>query len=94
MVYWYQLGEHLLYSRADLGFHVRWALRGQPVWPVLIKVMLQIPAPSDGEDSKPMILGFAKQIATWMNQQEERDEAAKKPNCTIRSNSQAPPEEE
>ncbi len=40
---WYQLGGHVLYERFDMG-RVRWALRGQPKWPVLTKVMLQISA--------------------------------------------------
>jgi EpsI family protein len=86
VVFWYQLGEHLLYGRSDLGFKVRWALRGQPQWPVLIKVMLQIPAPAESEEAKPLILDFTKQVATWMNKQEERSEAAGGMNCTIRSN--------
>jgi hypothetical protein len=52
--------------------------------------MLQIPAPMESEESKPLILAFAKQIATWMNNQEERDEAKGGMNCTIRSDSSAP----
>ena len=61
VVYWYQLGEHVLFGRWDLGW-VRWALRGQPKWPALIKVMLQISAPEQ-EDAKTAILGFAEQVA-------------------------------
>ena len=51
VVYWYQLGEHVLFGRWDLGLKVRWALAGKPKWPALIKVMLQIPA-SEPEDRK------------------------------------------
>ena len=51
VVYWYQLGEHVLFDRWDLGMKVRWALRGRPKWPALIKVMLQISAPDVNEAS-------------------------------------------
>ena len=46
VVYWYQIGEHVLFDRWDLGMKIRWSLRGRPKWPALIKVMLSIPAPS------------------------------------------------
>ena len=59
VVYWYQLGEHVLFDRWDLGMKVRWSLRGRPKWPALIKVMLQIAAP-DPEAAKPVIMDFAK----------------------------------
>jgi EpsI family protein len=90
VVYWYQLGEYLLYDRADLGFKIRWAMRGQPVWPVLIKVMLEIPAPVESDESKTLILDFAKQVATWMNKQEEMCEAKGGVNRTIRGDVSAP----
>ena len=71
VVYWYQLGEHVLFDRWDLGMKIRWSLRGRPKWPALIKVMLQIPAP-DPEEAKPVILDFAKQVAAWENQPKHR----------------------
>ena len=74
VVYWYQLGEHVLFGRWDLGWKVRWSLRGQPKWPALIKVMLQISAP-EPEDAKTTILGFAEQVAKWENQPEHRKDA-------------------
>jgi EpsI family protein len=67
VVYWYQIGDHVLFGRWDLGLKIRWALRGRPKWPALIKVMLSIPA-SDPETAKPMILEFAKRVAAWENQ--------------------------
>jgi EpsI family protein len=85
VVYWYQLGEHVLYGRDDLGFNIRWAMRGQNVWPALIKVMLQIPVPAETDESKTLVLDFAKRIASWMNEQEKRDEAKENANCSIRS---------
>jgi EpsI family protein len=90
VVYWYQLGEYSLYGRGDLGFKIRWALRGQPVWPVLMKVMLQIPVPSETDESKEVVLDFAKQVAAWMNKQEELCEAKGGVNRTIRDDVSAP----
>ncbi|MCE5269334.1 MAG: EpsI family protein [Planctomycetaceae bacterium] len=74
VVYWYQLGEHVLFGRLDLGLKVRWSLRGKPKWPALLKVMLQVPAP-DVEDARTTILGFAERVAAWENLPEHRKEA-------------------
>lgn len=71
VVYWYQLGDHVLFGRGDLGLKIRWAMRGQRTWPALIKVMLSIPAP-EVEEAKPIILDFARQVAAWANQPEHR----------------------
>lgn len=71
VVYWYQLGEHMLFNRWDLGMKVRWSLRGRPKWPALIKVMMQIPV-RDLEEAKSVMLTFAKQVAVWENQPSHR----------------------
>jgi EpsI family protein len=73
VVYWYQLGEHVLFGRWDLGVKVRWSLAGKPKWPALIKVMLQIPA-TEGEDPKSTVLSFAEEIAKWENQPKHRND--------------------
>ena len=70
VAYWYQLGEHVLYDRLDLG-GIRWAMRGQPTWPVLIKVMVQLPM-TDFDETKTLGLGFIQQFAAWRNQPEHR----------------------
>jgi EpsI family protein len=75
VVYWFQLGEHVLFGRWDLGLGVRWSLRGQPKWPPLIKVLLQIQAP-DREDARTTILSFAEQLAKWEYQPDHRQDAA------------------
>lgn len=67
VVYWYQLGEHVLFGRWDLGVKVRWSLAGKPKWPALIKVMMQIPV-ADAGDAKTAIMGFAEQVAKWENE--------------------------
>jgi EpsI family protein len=74
VVYWYQIGEHVLFGRWDLGWKVRWSLRGRPKWPALVKVMLQMSAP-EVEDAKTTILGFAEQVAKWENQPERRKDS-------------------
>ena len=70
VAYWYQLGQHILYGRLDLGT-VRWSLRGQPQWPALIKVMLQAPMLAS-EDSKETLIGFGKKLSEWLNSPEHR----------------------
>ena len=67
---WYQLGGHVLYERFDMA-GVRWAMRGQPTWPVLTKVMLQIPA-ADLDDARTTLLGFTEQVVKWLNQRDHR----------------------
>lgn len=73
VLYWYQLGEHVLFDRLDMGLKVRWSLAGKPKWPPLVKVMLQIEA-AEVEEAKTLILGFAEQIAKWENQPDRRKE--------------------
>jgi EpsI family protein len=72
VVYWYQLGQHFLFGRWDLGLKIRWSLAGRKKWPVLIKVMMEIPI-TEGEDARPIILDFAERIAGWTNQDKHRN---------------------
>jgi EpsI family protein len=67
---WYQLGNIVLYERLDMA-GVRWQLRGRPTWPVLTKVMLQIPA-ADLDNARTSLTGFTEQIVKWLNQPEHR----------------------
>jgi hypothetical protein len=50
---------------------VRWQLRGQRKWPMLTKVMLQIPA-ADLDDARTTLMGFTEQVVKWLNQPEHR----------------------
>jgi EpsI family protein len=70
VAYWFQLGQHVLYERFDLG-KVRWTMRGQPRWPVLFKVMIQV-SMTDLDDTKAIALGFGQKFAEWLNQPEHR----------------------
>jgi EpsI family protein len=76
VAYWYQLGEHVLFHRTDLGLKVRWSLAGKPAWPALIKVMLDIPAgsnPTEQADAEAALLKFAEYVAKWENQPRHRN---------------------
>jgi EpsI family protein len=74
VVYWYQLGKHVLFGRWDLGVKVRWSLAGKPTWPALIKVMMEIPVPEGGEeDARNTVLSFAELVAKWENQPSHRN---------------------
>jgi EpsI family protein len=70
VVCWYQLGSLVLYERLDMA-EVRWQLRGQRKWPMLTKVMLQIPA-ADLDDARTTLMGFTEQVVKWLNQPEHR----------------------
>jgi EpsI family protein len=76
--YWYQLGEHRLYGRWDLGFSVRWQMRGRKTWPALIKVLLSVGAGSKQDVTKTQLLKFAESVHQWINQPEHqtKDEPA------------------
>ena len=67
VVYWYQIGEQVILDRMGLGT-LRWTMRGQPVWPATVKVLLQTSAWGDPDDAKASILNIAEQIGKWINQ--------------------------
>jgi EpsI family protein len=66
LLYWYQLGDHILYDRFGLG-GVRWALRGQEVWPALIKVLLETPTSGDPVEDKERLRDVGERIYRWIN---------------------------
>lgn len=70
VIFWYQIGDHVMLNRFELG-EARWALRGLPKWPPIVKVMIQIPAP-DVDDAKAIGLAFAELVAKWENQPSHR----------------------
>jgi hypothetical protein len=70
VAYWYQLGQHVLYERFDLG-KIRWSMRGNATWPVLFKIMVQVPL-TDADGSRASAIEFCQKIADWMNQPEHR----------------------
>jgi len=59
VVHWYRLGEDVVLNRWQLGW-ARVKLAGSEKWPVLIKVLLQLPVePEDWEDDKQRLQEFA-----------------------------------
>jgi len=78
VLYWYQIGEHVLFGRFDLG-KVRWAMRGQPVWPATVKVLLQTSAEGDLYDAKTRILDLAEQIGRWIDKRSHQMSVGEKP---------------
>ena len=76
--YWFQLGDLRLYDRWDLGFNVRWQMRGRKTWPALIKVLLAAPTGLKEEENKTQLLKFADLVHQWINLPEHQttDESA------------------
>jgi EpsI family protein len=65
--YWYELGEYRLYGRGDLGWSIRWKMRGHKIWPALIKVLLQTQYDRKPEEARTQMLDFAKEVYQWIN---------------------------
>ena len=68
--YWYELDEHIILSRWDLG-RVRLKLRDREVWPPLIKVLITTSAidpRQTSEELKEQVQGFAQWVHDWIHQ--------------------------
>ena len=70
VIYWYELGEHVLFDRFGFGTLRLTAMRGKKTWPPLIKVMLQIPAAGDAKKARERGLNLAELIARWLHRAE------------------------
>jgi EpsI family protein len=66
VLFWYELGEHVLFERFDLG-KVRMAMRGRAEWPPLVKVLLQTSA-ARPDSAKGEILDLAGRVREWLPQ--------------------------
>jgi EpsI family protein len=64
VVYWYEVGDRNLFERQDL-LATQWAMVGKTQWPVMFKVLLEIPA-GDGDQSKSAILDMAQYVRGWL----------------------------
>jgi EpsI family protein len=67
VLYWYQVGEHVLFDRFDMG-RVRWALRGQETWPALVKVLMETQGSGDLDRDKARLRDLAERVYQWINQ--------------------------
>lgn len=77
VLYWFELGDHVLYNRYDLGV-VRWAMRGRHRWPALIKVLIQTHASPNENDDIARMQSLVRPMTTWM-------EAAERSATTVES---------
>ena len=69
-VLWGAILGHLLYDRLDLG-NLRWKMRGQSTWPVLVKVLVRFPL-GNPDTTKKTLLGFMEEVGKWLNQPEHQ----------------------
>jgi len=65
VVYWYQLGEHSLFNRLDLG-KLRWEMGGVKTWPALLKIMLHMPSSDHPAGDRAAIMDLAGKIYGWI----------------------------
>ena len=50
VAYWYEVGDYTMYERQDL-LGTQWAMFGKTKWPVMFKVLLEMPA-DEADQSK------------------------------------------
>ncbi len=68
VMYWYQLGDHVLFNRWDL-LSTRLKMWGQPSWPAMVKVLLQTTtSDADKEKSRERIQAVARYAQHWISQ--------------------------
>ena len=65
VAYWYQLGDHIITDRVQLG-KARWDLRGSQEWPALVKVLMQT-STDKVERSEEGVQELAEFIFRWLN---------------------------
>ena len=65
VMYWYQLGEHIIFDRWGLG-GVRLEMRGKETWPALCKVLVQTSAADPEANNR--IQSIAKYVYQWINE--------------------------
>ena len=64
VAYWYEVGDYTMYERQDL-LNTQWAMSGKTKWPVMFKVLLEMPA-GDSEDTESDILSMAQFAREWL----------------------------
>ena len=64
VAYWYEVGDNTMYERQDL-LPTQWAMFGKTKWPVMFKVLLEMPA-DEPDQSKTEILEMAQFIREWL----------------------------
>jgi len=64
-LYWYQLGDELVFDRGDLAW-ARMKLWRQSTWPPLLKVLMEAPAFSPA-DAQRDLTELAQRVYRWIN---------------------------
>jgi len=64
VAYWYEVGDYTMFERHHL-WATQWAMRGKTQWPVMFKVLLEMPA-AEASQSKTEILGMAQFVREWL----------------------------
>jgi len=65
VAYWYEVGDHTMFERHDL-LPVQWKMRGKSKWPAMFKVLLEMPAGGDIEQTKKELMGMAQAVREWL----------------------------
>ncbi|MFW5693138.1 MAG: exosortase C-terminal domain/associated protein EpsI [Thermoguttaceae bacterium] len=72
VLFWYQLGEHTVLNRFDLG-KAQIALAGRDTWPAMVKVMLETSA-DQRQAADLRLLDVAGQIRQWLHEQSSAEQ--------------------
>ena len=65
VVYWYEVGDYTMYERHDL-LKTQWAMRGKRQWPVMFKVLLEMPVGESVSKTETDILSMAEYTREWL----------------------------
>ncbi len=72
VLFWYQLGEHTVLGRGDLGW-ARIALAGRDTWPAMVKVMLETSV-DQRQAADLRLFDVAGHVRRWLHEQSAADE--------------------
>ena len=70
VAYWYEVGDYTMYERHDL-LGTQWAMSGKTQWPVIVKVLLEMPADESGQAATE-ILDMAQVVREWLGRDDVR----------------------
>jgi hypothetical protein len=76
IVYWYQMGDVMLFDQLGLG-SARFAFRKESAWPPLVKVLIQ--GNDTSEEGRERLMDFAKKVYLWLNLPSHKTESAASP---------------
>lgn len=67
VAYWYEVGDHTLFERQDL-LPTQWAMFGKTQWPVMLKVLLEVPVKDTGDlvNAQTDIMEMAQVVREWL----------------------------